>query len=282
MPPFFMCSKPIQLSSGLLVPCGKCGNCLRRKISDYVIRCTVEQRFTRRSYFITLTYAESPLTCLKSDLQNYFKRLRKLGCTFSYFALGDYGDTFGRPHYHVVLFAKEQFPIDRLESCWTGGRNGSSRGFVTIDALSIGRVGYVVSYGFLAKVDWQERFIGGYGPAVIPPFFLMSRRPAIGSLYIERSRSFHVGNDAWFYPDGKYNKGLPRYYRDKIFYCPALRKCHSVLFNLDSEERLQALLSREFFRCSDPYSKYVERVTVNSDLYLAKLRIKKQSKNKLL
>ena len=45
----------------------------------------------------------------KSDLQNFFKRLRKITTTqydanFKYFAIGEYGSEFFRPHYHVLLY----------------------------------------------------------------------------------------------------------------------------------------------------------------------------------
>lgn len=66
------------------------------------------------SYFVTLTYAPPflPLadgrvpTLFKPDLQNFCKRLRKR-FSFRYFACGEYGETRGRPHYHLILFTNE-------------------------------------------------------------------------------------------------------------------------------------------------------------------------------
>ena len=87
--PFPIYVKKIQL----YVPCGKCGACLKRAISDWSLRLKQEMKVSTAAYFTTLTYETSPtMELCKLDLQKYFKRLRKLGFKFSYFALGDYGE----------------------------------------------------------------------------------------------------------------------------------------------------------------------------------------------
>lgn len=62
--------------------------------------------------FLTLTYAEDPISLRKDDLQKFFKKARKAGFFFRYYACGEYGDELGRPHFHVCLFG-EDFADDR-------------------------------------------------------------------------------------------------------------------------------------------------------------------------
>lgn len=271
------CISPIYLrKQNNFVPCGKCGNCVYRKISDYTLRLKVEWRHSRRCYFVTLTYAKNPFNIDKEDVQRYFKRLRKLGFSFSYFALGDYGDTFGRPHYHVVFFAKGIFDVSLLWDTWESGRVGGGRGFVDIRPVTFGRLAYVVSYGFLAKVSWQKE------DKRTPPFFLMSKRPALGSQYLTRSMiKYHRLNDLWYFPDHGFKKALPRFFRDKIF-SKLSRDVHSVQFALKSDEKLMRDLFEISLTQPNPDKVYAERMIVNSDLYLGKLIERKKSKNKLL
>lgn len=55
--------------------------------------------------FVTLTYADDPglLTDKYRHLQLLFKQLRNYE-KFRYFAIADYGDKFGRGHWHALLF----------------------------------------------------------------------------------------------------------------------------------------------------------------------------------
>ena len=112
-------------------------------------------------------------------------------------------------------------------------------------------------------------------------FFLMSRRPAIGSSYLTaKSKKWHISNDSWYFPDGKFKKPLPRYFRNKIFdkfRCAA----HTEQYILDAEKRLHVSL-KQFSNESNPLSAYYQALSSSSDLYLANLRNQKKLKNKLL
>lgn len=263
--------------SGLHVPCGKCGNCLKRAISDWAIRLQVEWRNSMSCYWVTLTYEKDPLQLYKSDLQRFFKRLRKVGFKFSYFALGDYGDTFGRPHYHVIFFSKGYFQHEYLHSLWISGDQTRCRGFVSVAPLTVGRIYYCVRYGLLAKLDWPS------DDHRAKPFFLMSKRPALGSSYLTRAmKSWHRRADTWFFPDKGYKKPLPRYLRDKIFPVPLRRAENLARFQLIADERR----FREFedFRSQglNPYLAWEERHHKAADSFLEQLRFQKLSKNKNL
>lgn len=70
-----------------------------------------------RSCFLTLTYDDEHLPkfgqLVKSDLQDFFKRLRYYGHKFKYVAAGEYGELKRRPHFHVALFGLD-FSSDRV------------------------------------------------------------------------------------------------------------------------------------------------------------------------
>lgn len=272
-----MCCSPIYLKKvRLFVPCGKCGNCLQRRISDYVCRLQVEHRHSKRSYFVTLTYERDPLQLYKKDLQSFFKRLRKVGAKFSYFALGDYGDTFGRPHYHVCFFVKGFFPVQYLHSLWISGDQTRKRGFVNTRALVGGRIAYVVRYGYLAKLDWDK------SDGRKPPFFLMSKRPALGSQYLTGNMArFHRRSNVWYFPDGKFKRPLPRYFRDKLFSKP-LREAHADEVLALSAERREVALSVLARKSVNPLKLYYDTLENGSRLFLEDLRERKRLKNKLL
>jgi len=57
---------------------------------------------------LNLTYDDAHLPphgqLEKTDIQKFFKRMRKAGYKFRYVASGEYGDASRRPHFHIALF----------------------------------------------------------------------------------------------------------------------------------------------------------------------------------
>lgn len=111
------------------MPCGKCLACRIRRRSIWSIRMLHEITTANEACFITLTYSNENLPLrgsdtrgilVKSDLQNFFKRLRKAGHEFRYYACGEYGDAGGRPHYHAILFGVT-LSKEELEKHWQLG-----------------------------------------------------------------------------------------------------------------------------------------------------------------
>lgn len=268
------CPSPIYVRrSGMTVPCGKCGACLQRNISDWAIRLQIEWKCSDRCYFTTLTYEKDPVQLYKSDLQRFFKRLRKVGFKFSYFALGDYGDLRGRPHYHVIFFSKGFFEADYLRSLWVSGDQVRCRGFVSVSPLTLGRIYYTVRYGLLAKLDFSPT------DSRVRPFFLMSKRPALGSSYLTPAmRRYHDKTDVWYYPDKGYRKPLPRYLRNKLFPGILRRERHlaSVLELVDV--RREVLVREMCVHHGDGEAALRAREVAASDLFLSRLRLLKLSK----
>lgn len=106
-----ICVKPfwrkISGSGGAEVPlpCGQCVVCKINKAREWAFRMVAESGYWPNSAFLTLTYADDAvLNVSRRDLQLAFKRARRSGLEFKYFASSEYGGTLGRPHYHVCLF----------------------------------------------------------------------------------------------------------------------------------------------------------------------------------
>lgn len=141
--------------SKLKLPCGHCSVCRKNKRKEMTVRLTNEIESYEHSCFLTLTYKPEELpyvneitgevkrykdirntvddvlfkdewlegwnpTLVKSDLQNFIKRLRKHLYSqvkkdstkkgrdhvenIRYFAVGEYGTKKSRPHWHVIIF----------------------------------------------------------------------------------------------------------------------------------------------------------------------------------
>lgn len=104
------------------VPCGKCADCRSSYYNSILQRALVESR-TSYMYFVTLTYDNEHVPCLSlptvediyyteySDVQLMFKRFRDSGVLdreFRYLCVNEYGDLFGRPHIHILLFVAKR------------------------------------------------------------------------------------------------------------------------------------------------------------------------------
>jgi hypothetical protein len=177
------------------VPCGQCIGCKLERSRQWAVRCMHELRMHGQdgSSFLTLTYDNKHLpagnTLVKRDLQLFMKRLRKAtGEGARFYACGEYGETFGRPHYHVLLFNRSfadqeyfsrtkrgdpLFTSRRLRQLWPQGNN-------IIGAVTFESCCYVASY--VAGKITGDAAASHYGNREAE-FSLMSRRPGLGSGY---------------------------------------------------------------------------------------------------
>lgn len=275
------------------VPCGQCGYCLRRRINDWVIRCKQELKRSPYSYFVTLTFSEVPevvyqgkvqigkqeVDGFKYPLQCYFKRLRKYGFKFRYLAIGDYGDTFGRPHYHILFFCDTFCDTDLLHQLWSSPKH-QENGFVTVDRISVNRIRYVVEYGLLARLDVDETLKS-------PPFVVCSKKPAIGSNYLTvEALRYHRKVKAMMRDEG-FEYALPRYYKKKIFSYGSSSlhlgiKVQAPDFKEDMVIRTMRQVKALAAHHRKPMEYLIERRESSAASYLNKLRERKKLKNKLL
>ena len=124
-----MCLTPQRLRNGTDVPCGKCAECIIAYRNAWVCRILAESQYYDGLYFVTLTYSDENLVYGDDeyailnfeDVQKYFKKLRKAGLSFKYFAVGEYGERSKRPHYHVIFMLKETCDINVFDEKWVFG-----------------------------------------------------------------------------------------------------------------------------------------------------------------
>lgn len=150
----------------LQVPCGQCVGCRLERSRQWAIRCVHEASLHQHNCFITLTYADEHLppnnSLVYEHFQLFMKRLRKkYGEGIRFYMCGEYGENFGRPHFHACLFGhnfpdlklwktvnkQKLYRSAELETLWPFGH--SSVGTVTFESAA-----YVARY-ILKKVSGE-------------------------------------------------------------------------------------------------------------------------------
>lgn len=179
--------------------CGTCVACLKNRARNWAVRATHEFSFHTRSCFLTLTYDEEHLPYAGSLVPEHFQKFvravrAEFGKGIKFLGCGEYGERWGRPHYHAIFFgvdffqdryvagkrqASEVFRSPSLESLWPMGRS-------EIGSATVASAGYVA--GYVAKKCSRERLEGRE-----PEFLRMSLRPALGMRWIaEHWRSVYA------------------------------------------------------------------------------------------
>lgn len=214
------CLNPRYLhKQDMVVPCGRCPMCAATKRSDWATRLHYEAKLHLVKKFVTLTYANHKLRwkngvsqLCKRDLQLWLKRIRRAGFKCRYYAVGEYGSTTYRPHYHVILFGDVPDNVIRESWCDEKVGDGAVLGHVHIGNVTQSSIMYTLGYIVNGK-GWQMR-----NGARVPPFSLMSRRPGLGASYLSRDMIDWHRSDRKNYTmvDGE-KRHLPRYYKTKIF-----------------------------------------------------------------
>lgn len=207
-----MCDDPIHVN-GAAVPCGRCPPCKKRRVDEWGFRLLQEYKRHDHAHFITLTYDTdhvpiSPngfMTLDKKAFPLFMKRLRKMTSeTLKYYAVGEYGSTRKRPHYHAILFGLSDpemiFKVWTLGTAYLGTVTSAS---ITYCMKYIDKMSYKVSHGRDDRV---------------PEFPLMSK--ALGDNYLTPAMiRYHQEDPTRMYvtKPGGYKVSLPRYYRKKLF-----------------------------------------------------------------
>lgn len=188
------------------LPCGSCDGCLLERSRQWAIRCTHEASLSEDNCFVTLTYDDQNLPAngglWPDDFTAFMKALRQKIAPrkVRYFYCGEYGERFGRPHFHAILFGW-WFPDS--EAC--GERNGMTvwrsrmlerlwkRGRTEIGTVTFESAAYVARYVLKKRSEDGERSgreVLGEGADALParhaPYARMSRNPGIGAKWIEQ------------------------------------------------------------------------------------------------
>lgn len=214
-----MCEHPIVVipnkttGQRYLVPCGKCFSCNLQRRSMWSERLCNELATNTKSAFVTLTYDDEHLIddCLhKKHLQDFFKRFRKVlyeefdDVKIKYYACGEYGGQFGRPHFHFIIFG-----VDEIETRYILNKTWQF-GFTMVDRCCPKSIRYVAGYvcGKMSPKKWEKKF-----PHRDKQFQLQSR--GIGLKFaqcnkeqIEQNLCFKIGEK---------RRPIPRYYLNKLF-----------------------------------------------------------------
>lgn len=134
----------------IYVPCGKCRVCRSYRIKEWVSRMSLHTQYCRKYvYFVTLTYKPfifyknipnclidaywrvdnlnkthhkcySPCILRHEHFQRFIRNLRKsLGSdTCDFFMCGEYGDTYGRPHFHSLIWSDVPISTQMFRNAW--------------------------------------------------------------------------------------------------------------------------------------------------------------------
>lgn len=218
----------------LMLPCGQCIGCRLEYSRHWAVRCMHEAQMHAENAFITLTYSTFNLppgsSLCYEDYQLFMKRLRKaIKRPVSFYVAGEYGENFGRPHFHACLFGYgfgdklylgktdsgfKLYTSALLQRLWPFGF--SSVGDVTFESAA-----YVARYVTKKITGAQGKEHYTYVDAEtgelsqrVPEFSRMSLRPPIGKRWLDK-----FGTDV--YPRGLvvvngHEIRPPRYY-DKVF-----------------------------------------------------------------
>lgn len=234
------------------MPCGQCIGCRLEYSRQWAMRISHEANTHKETCFITLTYSPEHLpkygTLHLKHFQDFMKRLRKnTGRKIRFYHCGEYGENFGRPHYHACIFGADfrdgkvianrdgilLYDSPTLEKIW-------GLGHVSVGELNFESAAYVARY-VTKKVNGKKKKEGYYdlvhpGTGEIlaerpPEYATMSRRPGIATNWFTK----YQGD---CYP--KDNVSLRgRKMRPPKFYDRLLEKTHKEMFDKIKENRLQ-------------------------------------------
>lgn len=171
-----LCGYPVKLLSRS-VPCGQCMPCRINLKRMWTGRILLEAQYSpNRSSFLTLTYNDFNLPadeCIAPEqLQGYIKNVRNASRheTIRFFGVGEYGDKFGRPHYHLAMFNMDPVENEELfKKCWRSG-------FVHVGQIEASSAAYLASYTTKKLTKKGDDRLEGK----TPEFSRMSKYPPIG------------------------------------------------------------------------------------------------------
>lgn len=239
------CLHPVTIfvdGKQMQVPCGRCAMCAARTAQDWFSRLNLA--FSNGlNVFITLTYNNDNLplifnnsvpydknnvkrcsdvpfyllfnyncTFLYTDVQKYFKRLRKQGLQFSYYGCAEYGPDTMRPHYHVVLNFSGLSESD-FQSVQEAVIKTWNYGFSSCEFSNIQRLKYVVFYTKKIQGSEVAEHLEKY-PSLMRPFNFMSK--GLGKEFAMLNFDFIKSHNFLRDKNGKCYR-TPRYFRKKVF-----------------------------------------------------------------
>ena len=262
-----MCYKPIYLKSqDQTVSCGRCEACHNKYCSQWAIRLNYEIKRHTFATWVTLTYNTNhvpitpagTLTLRQSDLQKFFKRLRKRSKTkVKYLACGEYGGKLGRPHYHAIIFGSSYKDI---EEAWK--LNGETIGQIQFGDINSATISYTLKYQLKKRYAKDQKRIN-------QPVFICMSKGLGDNAYVQHGttpdgrkiKCLKGYPNEIMYLDG-YKKRTPQYY-NRLFQ----KQSDTEIFKQHQEQQIEAIIdymrhndlnSDKFLRMrADNYHRYV-------------------------
>lgn len=217
------------------VPCGKCPQCIKRRAAQWIFRLKQQDKISSSAHFVTLTYSSDHvpitkngyMTLQKTDVQKFFKRLRKSNgrrSSIKYYAAGEYGSTYKRPHYHIILFNALEEDV----------RNAWEFGEIDVGTCTPNSIAYTTAYIHKGKVvpehgrDDREK-----------EFSLMSK--GLGLNYItHETEKYHWADPSRMYvvESGNTKVAMPRYYRNRLYIEEDVKNnVRDIKYKIDEKEQ---------------------------------------------
>jgi len=210
-----------------------------------------ESRVADSAHWVTLTYESPPftdnrlMTLDKTDFQKFIKRLRKHERTHSnqsikYYACGEYGDKYERPHYHAIIFNSTPEHIKlSWENFWSPtDEQGRVLGITTFDIVNEKTIAYTAKYmnkgKLIPKFKDDDR---------TPEFQLFSQ--GLGKNFVTNATTTFFNQDprrSSVFVNG-YRKALPTYFVRKFKICPVFHLAKTLFARDMAAEKLAEQLS---------------------------------------
>lgn len=184
----------------LWIPCGKCPSCRVSRSREWTIRLLHEYAYHESTAFITLTYDDENLpeneSVDKKELQRVIRQLRdQKENIVKYYAIGEYGEEKGRPHYHGIMFGLGRKDTELIENTW-------KKGIISVDSVTQYSIRYVTDY--IHKENWIELY-----DYRTPPFSLQSQ--GLGKRWALENKEHLIQNIGTTMNGQKI--GIPKYYQ---------------------------------------------------------------------
>lgn len=220
----YMVERKIFVNQGdrlVPVPCGKCPNCLKRRLAAWSFRLEVESLAWEKQFFVTLTYdtefvpitKNSFMTLNPDHMTLFFKRLRMVAGKCRYYLCGEYGSQKKRPHYHLILFGNSSMDESKITQVWSDPKTKKPYGDVYFGKVEPASIRYTVQY--YDKGEWSPAH---KRDDRLPEFSRMSQGIGRDFLTPAQIRAF-LNNPAKGYIYDKEGKkiAIPRYYKNRLY-----------------------------------------------------------------
>ncbi len=283
------------------IPCGNCMECRIQHAKEWAFRCMKEAKEYENNVMLTLTYNDEHIpkgrkidaetgeigesyTLCKRDVQLFLKRLRKAynDQKIRYYMCGEYGEQFGRPHYHIIIFnlkVEDMKPYKISKTEWSNEKNVLyksktidrlwGKGFVDLNEVNYETCAYVARY-VTKKYKASDSADVYEMRGQVPEYTCMSRKPGIGYAFYERNKE-KFENEETFWQVTK--KGLqemkPGRYFDK-----QLEK--------DNPERMEEIKRHREEQSKAYWQELMSKTDINKTEYVDNRISKGQQKYKLL